>query len=179
MDNTTQGAKSAADRAAASTNDIADRAKDMTTEAANQASSIAGDIREKASHAIEVGKETAASVADSVTTHVADFARDASKTLRETIEEQKSAGAGAIADLAKSARESADGFEQQSPQIASAVRTVAGKVESISNDVKDKTVAEMIDSMSAFAQRQPIAFLGCGIVAGLVLSRLLAPGHRS
>ena len=49
----------------------------------------------------------------------------------------------------------------------------------MSNDVKDKTIAEMIDSMSAFAHRQPIAFLGCGIVAGLVLSRLLAPPARS
>ena len=107
------------------------------------------------------------------------FARDASKVFRDTIEEQKTAGAGAIADLAKSARESADGFQAQAPQIANAVRSVAGSVESMSNDVKDKTIAEMIDSMSAFAHRQPIAFLGCGIVAGLVLSRLLAPSTRS
>ena len=179
MENSGQLAKTTANSATATAGEIASRAKETATDAAKGASSFASDMKDRASHAVEAGKETASNVADSVTTHVADFARDASKVFRDTIEEQKTAGAGAIADLAKSARESADGFQSQAPQIANAVRTVAGSVESMSNDVKDKTIAEMIDSMSAFAHRQPIAFLGCGIVAGLVLARLLAPPARS
>ena len=134
---------------------------------------------DRASHAVDDAKGAAAGVAGSVKSTLSGVASDASRVFHDAVEEQKNSGAGAIADLARSARETADGFQQQAPQIAEAVKTAAGKVERVSNSIKNKSVDEMIESMSAFAHRQPIAFLGCGIVAGLVLSRLLSAPSRS
>ncbi len=134
---------------------------------------------DKASHAVDDARTAAAGAAGSVKSTLSGVAGDATRVLHDAVEEQKNSGAGAIADLARSARDSADGFQHQAPQIAEAVRTVAGKVEQVSNNIKDKSVNEMIESMSGFAHRQPLAFLGCGIVAGLVLSRLLSAPSRS
>ena len=79
----------------------------------------------------------------------------------------------------RSARESADAYHDQAPQVADAVKSVAGRIERVSNDIKDTTVSDMIDSVTAFAQKKPMAFLGCGILAGLVLARLLTPTSRA
>ena len=168
-------------------NDLSKTADRIKRDAANTAhdigaaaSSAASDVKNKASQAYESGKEAVSNMSDSMMSTMSGVASDASRVFKDTIEEQKNAGAGAISDLAKSARESADGFEEQSPQIANAVRTVAGKIEAISNDIKDKTLTDMVDSVSAFARQQPLAFWGCGVLAGFVLARLVStPARRS
>lgn len=154
-------------------------ATDAASDIAHAASETAGKMKDKAADIYDSAKQTTETLAGKMKSSVADFASDATHVLRDTIEEQKSAGAGAIADLAKSARETAEGFESQSPQIAGAVKSVASKIEAVSNDIKDKTVGDMVDAMAGFAQKQPLAFLGCGVVAGLVLARLLSPASRA
>jgi ElaB/YqjD/DUF883 family membrane-anchored ribosome-binding protein len=136
------------------------------------------EVKGQASTALDKAKDSASSMAGQMKTSMSGMATDASKAFKDAVEDQKTAGAGAIADLAKSARESADGFEAQSPQLAQAVKTMAGKIEQVSNDVKDKTVNDMMESVTDFAHRQPLAFLGFGVVAGIVLSRLLASPSR-
>lgn len=163
----------------AAASDLTHKVSKAVQDAPAAASSMAGDLKRKAMDSLEAGSHMVADATESVKTSLSDMASSASRGLKESIEEQKTAGAGAIADLAKSARETADGFSSQAPQIADAVKTVATKIEQVSNDMKEKSVNEMMESVTAFAHRQPLAFLGCGIIAGLVLSRLLSGPSRS
>ncbi len=57
--------------------------------------------------------------------------------------------------------------------MASAVRTVADRVEGISNDIRDSSLNDLMGSVAGFARERPIAFFGCGVLAGLVVARLL------
>ena len=97
---------------------------------ASAAANTADAAKSKASDAIDAGKSTLKSASETAKNAFSSVASDAKRTLGETIEEQKSAGANAVAGLARSARESADGFESTSPQLANAVRTAADSVES-------------------------------------------------
>jgi len=164
---------------AAKIDDLRQTAKDAADKAGSAASSIASDARNSVGAAYSSGVEAASGAISGARSTISNAASDASKALKDTIEDHKTSGAEAVASLARSARDSADGFEAQAPQLANVVRNVANRVETASNDVKDLTVNDMVDSISSFARRQPIAFLGCGIVAGLVLARLLTPSNRA
>ena len=107
------------------------------------------------------------------------MAQDAATAFTDAVESNKAAGADAIASVARSAKSAADNFEKQSPQLASAVRSAAEGVERISMDIRDRSMGELIDSIGDFARRQPTAFFGCGILAGVVISRFLGSSNRS
>jgi hypothetical protein len=103
---------------------------------------------------------------------------DAAETFKCAIEDQKTAGAGAIGDVARAAKDAADNFQDRAPELANAVRTVASRVEGISNDIRDRSLNELMSSVTEFAGQKPIAFFSCGILAGLVISRLLSTSRR-
>jgi len=125
-------------------------------------------------------KRTAATAADDAKSYASDMASDAASAFKDAVESNKTAGADAIANLARSAKGAADSIEKQSPQIASAVRSAADSVERISTDIRDRNVGELMDSVTDFAKRQPAAFFGCGILAGMLLTRILrSPGRTS
>jgi len=125
-------------------------------------------------------KRTAATAADDAKSYASDMASDAASAFKDAVESNKTAGADAIANLARSAKGAADSIEKQSPRIASAVRSAADSVERISTDIRDRNVGELMDSVTDFAKRQPVAFFGCGILAGMLLTRILrSPGRTS
>jgi uncharacterized protein YjbJ (UPF0337 family) len=148
-------------------------------DAKKHATDAVGSARDAAGHAVEGMKGAASSAMDTARTSASGFASEAAGAFKSSIEDQKTAGAKAIADVARSAKQAADGFEDQAPQVANLIRTAAGSVERVSNDIQDRSVTELMDSVAGFAQRQPLAFFGCGILAGLVVSRLLSGSSRA
>jgi uncharacterized protein YbjQ (UPF0145 family) len=132
------------------------------------ASAVAGDFQNLASTAAQEGKAYAGAVAS-----------DASSAFKDAVETNKTAGADAVVNLARSAKDAADGIEGTSPQIAKIVRNTADSVEKISTDIRDSSVGELVDAVTDFAKRRPAAFFGCGIVAGIVLSRLMRASRPS
>lgn len=110
--------------------------------------------------------------------YAGSMASDAAGAFKEAVESNKTAGAGAIASLAHSVKEAADGMEKQSPQVAGIVRSAAEGVEKISSDIRDRSVGELFDSVTAFAQRQPATFFGVGILAGIMLTRFMRTSDR-
>ena len=133
---------------------------------------------EEGGKAIENVTHSAASLLSSAKESAGDFAGNAAETFKSAVEEQKTAGAGAIGDVARAAKGAADNFQDRAPELANAVRTVAGKVEGISNDIRDRSVNELMAAVTEFAGQKPMAFFGCGILAGLVISRLLSSSNR-
>jgi ABC-type transporter Mla subunit MlaD len=128
----------------------------------------------------EVGSasESASKLMRGAKTSAADFASNAAETFKSAVEDQKTAGAGAIGDVARAAKGAANNFQENAPEIANAVRTVADRVEGVSNDIRDRSINELMSSVTEFAGQKPMAFFGCGILAGLVMSRLLSTSNR-
>jgi hypothetical protein len=127
-----------------------------------------------ASKLMDAAKSSASGLANSAS----DLAGNAAETFKSAVEDQKTAGAGAIGDVARAAKGAADNFQDRAPELANAVRNVAGRVEGISNDIRDRSVNDLMASVTDFAAQKPVAFFGCGILAGLVISRLLSTSNR-
>ena len=126
----------------------------------------------------EGGKAVASKLTNAAKASASDLASNAAETFKSAVEDQKTAGAGAIGDVARAAKDAADNFQDRAPELANAVRTVAGRVEGISNDIRDRSVNELMSAVTEFAGQRPMAFFGCGILAGLVISRLFSTSNR-
>lgn len=159
---------------------------DMAEKAKDTASSTYETVKDKASEAFDAAKTTAAGALETAQSAGAQgletarsLAGSAGEAFSSTLEEQKTAGADAVAKAAQSAREAAEGLEKDAPQIAGIIKSAAMSVENFSNDIKDKTVTEMMDSVTEFAKQRPMAFLACGVAAGFIVSRMLASSNRA
>ena len=130
-------------------------------------------VKDVASDGLSGAASVVSDIASGAATSASKFTGDVADTLRDGAEAQKNAGADAVSGLARSAREAAGRLDETSPQIAGLVRQSADTVERVSSSIRSQSIGELMDSTSAFAARQPVAFFGVGILAGLVLSRLL------
>lgn len=146
--------------------------------AAKSAEAI-GKLKTSAAETATHLKNAAASVSTDAKDYAGTVAADAAGAFKEAVESNKTAGADAIANIAHSVKQAADGIEKQSPQVAGMVRSAAEGVERISTDIRDRNVGELMDSVTKFAQRQPAAFFGVGILAGVMLTRIMRSSDRS
>jgi methyl-accepting chemotaxis protein len=138
-----------------------------------------GKLKTSAAETASHLKNAAASVSSDAKDYAGSVAADAAGAFKEAVESNKTAGADAIANIAHSVKNAADGIEKQSPQVAGMVRSAAEGVERISTDIRDRNVGELLDSVTRFAQRQPAAFFGVGILAGVILTRIMRSSDRS
>lgn len=136
------------------------------------------NARKEGEKALDSAGAAASSLVSGAKASASDFANNAAESFKTAVEDQKTAGAGAIGDVARAAKDAAENFQDRAPELASAVRTVANRVEGISNDIRDRSVGDLMTSVTAFAGERPITFFGCGIVAGLVISRLFSTSNR-
>ena len=130
----------------------------------NSAAATADNIRHAAANAARTARDT-----------ISDAVSDVADSFKETVNDRKVSGADAVSRLARSTREAADNLKEDAPQIAGAVSNAAGKVEQISNDIREMSMNELLDSASDFARRHPVALVGAGILAGMLAARLLKP----
>jgi len=137
------------------------------------------DARREGEKAMNSAAESASKLVSGAKASAAGFANDAAESFKSAVEDQKTAGAGAVGDVARAAKGAADNFQDRAPELANAVRTVAGRVEGLSNTVRDRSVSDLMDSVTEFAGQRPMTFFGCGILAGLVISRLFSAPSRS
>ena len=177
-------AASIGDQARDLASNVAGQAKDAASTVAGHASDAASNLGAAAASYGQQAKDTAAAYGqqakDTATVYgqqardsVVGMAGDMLSSVKDSVEAHKSAGAEAVAGMARSAQGLADQLEPQSPQVAGLVRNAASSVERVSNDIRDRPVGDLVGSLSDFARRQPVAFFGCGILAGIVLSRLI------
>jgi len=148
-------------------------------EGAETSKEALGKLKTSAAETASHLKNAAASVSSDAKDYAGSVAADAAGAFKEAVESNKTAGADAIANIAHSVKDAADGIEKQAPQVASMVRSAAEGVERISTDIRDRNVGELLDSVTKFAQRQPAAFFGVGILAGVVLTRIMRSADRS
>jgi hypothetical protein len=135
-------------------------------------------LKVSASETLDHLQGAASAITGEAKDYAGSIASDAAGAFKDAVESNKTAGAGAIASIAHSVKEAADGLENQSPQVAGMVRSAAEGVEKISTDIRDRSVGDLLNSVTAFAQRQPATFFGVGILAGIVLTRVMRSSDR-
>ena len=96
--------------------------------------------------------------------------------LRGLLDQPIATGADFVGELARSARGLADNLGDGAPQLAQMVRRAAGAAESLSHDIRDKSVHELADVTKDFARRQPALFVGAAAAAGFLLARFIKAG---
>lgn len=95
------------------------------------------------------------------------------------IEQQKTESAERISGFAHAAREAAEQLKGQSPTVAHYVRQTMDTIDQVSRGVREKSLDQLMHDVTDFGRRQPIAFFGAAILAGVALSRLLKTATMS
>jgi hypothetical protein len=134
--------------------------------------------RSAAASATDGVKETARATADAVHRQASRLMDDVGHELNETGEAQKARGVEAIRGLARVIDGAADDLEQQSPVIAGVVKQAARGVESLSEQLSNRNVNDLVDSAVRLARAQPALFVGGSVVAGFALARFLRSSAR-
>ena len=87
-------------------------------------------------------------------------------------EGSKHAAAERLAKIASATRSMTSSFEDL-PYLRDYAVAAADGLEGLAGYVDDTSVAEMVDQLSTFAKRQPVATLALSVAAGFVTSQLV------
>ena len=77
-----------------------------------------------------------------------------------------------VEQLATSAKVAADSLEQNIPQLANLVRDAGNRMEEISRNMREQSVAELVQKTSAFARERPALTFGVASGLGFLMFRL-------
>ena len=105
-------------------------------------------------------KETASGVAD-----------EAAQTVEATAARGMSQAGEVLHQVASAVRDT--GMQTEQPQIARVMATAAEKLDEAATYVSEREPRELIDTAQDTARRQPILVIGGGLLAGVVLGRVL------
>jgi hypothetical protein len=139
----------------------------------DQAVAAGREFKEKAADLAEASGEKLKEQASQFADAAKDVAAQATDRLKDTISEQKGAGADYIGKLAATIRRAASEFDDDLPVAGKYIRTAAAQVENVSESLRTGEFKDLISNAQSFARRQPTAFLGLAALAGFVAVRFL------
>lgn len=143
----------------------------------------AGDattVQAAASETASTLRDQAGDVAAELQSQGKDVAASAREQAEALGEQGKAMGAEKAEGIASAVRRVADDLESSSPEVARHVRAAAVSVEGVAGALRDRSLGDLLQDMSRFAQRQPAAFFGAAALAGFALTRFAkssAPGY--
>jgi hypothetical protein len=123
-------------------------------------------------------RDTAQTAADAVRHQAAQLAAEVGHELSRTGEAQKARGVEAIRSFARAIDSAAEELEPQSWMIARTIHEAARSVESLSDNLSNRNVNELIESAAQLARAQPALFFGGSVAAGFALARFLKSSAR-
>lgn len=117
----------------------------------------------------------AASVArQEITSQVSGLTQQIRQQATDQVSSQKDRVAEAFDNVAQLLRQSSDQAGQQaSAMIAGYLDQASGKVEQLSETLRTKEPAELVEQTKQFASRQPLLFFGSAAVVGFLGTRFL------
>jgi uncharacterized protein YjbJ (UPF0337 family) len=139
-------------------------ADDLKNQASGVAEHVTQQVREQASNLSESAKDAVSGAGDK---------------LRTAAENQKTAGADFVTNIAAAVRRAAGEFDHQIPQAGEYIRRAADQIDNTSDAIRERNIGELLDGMQDFARRQPTAFLGATVLAGFVAVRFLKSSKPS
>jgi hypothetical protein len=145
----------------------------MATDVKQAAEAIAADAAKVTSDLSTDLKQAAQSAQRAAKAQASEFAADLGHELSQTADAQKVRGAEAMQGFARAFTTAAQELQGQSPQVARYVRDAAGHVETLSQNLRGKSVNDLIREASRLARSQPAVFLAGAVASGFMLSRFL------
>jgi ElaB/YqjD/DUF883 family membrane-anchored ribosome-binding protein len=135
-------------------------ANGLGTDFRQTASEAAARISDAAQQATQQAKQSASDVASTVTHQVKDI-----------LNQQVGTGADMVGHLAHSAQRAAEDLDDNAPQLAGLVRGLAGRIEGMADEMRDRSVDELVRAASDFTRRQPALVFGLAALAGFFVLR--------
>jgi len=123
--------------------------------------------------------ETARVVAGTVAGQAKSLAANVAQELGNSAELGVGKGADAIDGVAKAIRTAADELDRTSPTIARSVRSAAGQLETFTDNIRGKSVGDLMNAAKDLARSQPTYFIAGAVIAGIAISRFIKSGKPS
>ncbi len=130
-------------------------------------------VRAKAGEAVSKLADVAQQAGSQAKQAASSLAADANQRAKGFLNQQVASGADLAGHVADSVRSAADNLDHSAPQLANFVRNAAERVEEFSEDMRGKSVEELVRTASDFTRRQPALVFGLASLAGFVLLRVL------
>jgi ElaB/YqjD/DUF883 family membrane-anchored ribosome-binding protein len=141
-------------------------------------SSVSDQLSDQADELVGQGKDAASGITsiaqgatDELRRSAALLARDGSEKLTDALSKQLSTGAGFVEEASESLRAAAAELDNALPPIAYALRTAASRGDDLAEQIRTKSLGELLDAGSAYARRNPLIVFGAAAGVGLLLSR--------
>jgi len=118
---------------------------------------------------------------------VSNKAKDMMEDGKEAVTKEAEARAEAVRDemaeqgekLSNAANKAADEFEGGMDSVESLLAQAGEAVEGATNRLRERSIPDMVDDVSAFARRNPLLFLGGAALAGFAAARFLSASSPS
>jgi ElaB/YqjD/DUF883 family membrane-anchored ribosome-binding protein len=109
------------------------------------------------------------------------LAADANQKAKGFLNQRMAGGADLASHIADSAKCAADSLDEKAPQLADLVRGAADKVAEFSQDIRGKSVDQLLRDASDYTRHRPAVVFGLASLAGFLLLRVIKanPGKTS
>jgi hypothetical protein len=134
---------------------------------------MAAQVRVKAEEAASKLSDVAQEARSQTKQAASSLASEASERAKGFLRQGVTSSADFAGHIAGSARSAADELDTKAPQLAELVRGAADRVDEFSQDLRGKSVDELISDASDFTRRQPALVFGLASLAGFLLFRVL------
>jgi ElaB/YqjD/DUF883 family membrane-anchored ribosome-binding protein len=148
-------------------------------------SSVSDQLSDQADELVGQGKDAASGITsiaqgatDELKRSAALLARDGSEKLTDALSKQLSTGAGFVEEASESLRAAAAELDETLPPIAFALRTAASRGDDLAEQIRTKSLGELLDAGSAYARQNPLIVFGAAAGVGLLLSRFAKSSGR-
>ncbi len=98
---------------------------------------------------------------------------DAINQAERFAEQQKSAGANRVDDVAKAVHGAADELGKQMPEAGELVHAAASRLEQGADAIRERNISDLLGTFSDMGRKEPLALFGGAVVAGFAISRFL------
>lgn len=140
--------------------------------AADKAHKDLQDVQDAVKNEAAAAHEAVRKTGDRIRSEASDIADKAKDAVSARANEGKETVAAGMTDFAAAVRKASDELgERDQSMAANLVREVAGGLEDAANSIKGQSIQDMTRSVTAFARRQPTAFLLGAAIAGMALGR--------
>src|SRR5215470_56241 len=147
---------------------------DSTSTRSGATMSSAGEaIRSTATDAMAAVSDAAQQAMGEARKSASSLASAASERAKDAVQERISGGADMLGHLAAAVRAAARDLDPNAPQLAGFAREAAGRIDDFSQDIRDKSVEDLMQTSSDFARRQPAVLFGAAAACGFLLFRLI------
>lgn len=146
-----------------------------------------GQQAEQAKHSLQSqGEELKQKATEKGTEAVADLKAGAQTAVREAkdygrsmIQEQKESLATKVQEYASAARAASERLRTDDDALAGPAERAASQLDRMSNYLRDKQPADLLDDIESLARRRPEIVFGGMFVAGLAAARFFKASRRS